>query len=52
MNEAQVKQTFSLVIFHASTIKLLTDEPQVLLAVARIENIIGEMFKANEVVKS
>ena len=51
MNE-QESQKLNAIYFQASTIKLLTDESQVLNAVARIENLIGEMFKANEEVKS
>jgi hypothetical protein len=47
MNE-QDKQNLSTIYYHASTIRLLTDDKQVLKSVARIEDLVGEMFKASE----
>lgn len=48
MNE-QDKQNLSVIMYHASTIRLLTDDKQVLNSVSRIENVVVEMF--NEIEK-
>lgn len=45
----QEKQSLSAIMFQVSTIRLLTDERQVLNATARIEKIIAELFKQEEV---
>lgn len=47
MND-QEKQALSAIMFQASTIRLVTDEKQVLNAVARIEKLVAELFKQEE----
>ena len=47
MNE-QDKQNLNTIYYHASTIRLLTEDKQVLNSVARIESVLSDMFKASE----
>lgn len=47
MNE-QEKQKLSGIMYHSATIRLLSEDKQVLNAVTRIEKLVAELFKQEE----